>query len=107
MSYMTKSTRMQKNDMQGKVLVLFSGFHPLPVIGTRFDQEYLAKSEGVPDVDAFEPPASWFWMSKARAWSSPPTVVPSAQSALSASQEEVSLPEKLPRYAGAFMVTGS
>lgn len=106
---MMKSTRMQKNDMQGNLLVLFSGLPEprLPKTGTRFDQEYFAKSEGVPEVEAFDPPDNWFWMSNARAWSSPFTAVPSEQSALSASQEEVSTPEKLPRYAGALMVTGS
>lgn len=101
-----KSTRMQKNDMQGNLLVLFSGFDD--ALGERFEPPaYFERSSGVPDVEAFEPPASWFWMSNASAWSSPLTVVQSAQSALSASQEEVSLPEKLPRYAGALMIAGS
>ena len=96
---MTKSTRMQKNVMQGNLSVLFSGLPDprLVATGTRFDPEYFAKSAGVPAVEAFEPLASWFSMSNASAWSNPFTTVPSLHSALFASQEEVSLPEKLPR----------
>lgn len=96
---MTKSTRMQKKDMQGNLLVLFSGLpDEPPVLGESFDPPaYFERSSGVPEVEAFDPPVSWFWMSNANAWSRPFTVVPSAQSALSASHDEVSLPEKLPR----------
>lgn len=63
MSYMTKSTRMQKNDVQGKLLVLFSGLPeaPPPVLGERADpSKYFKRSWGVQEVEALVPPASWF-----------------------------------------------